>query len=84
VLLNSQSFCIKVCKSEGPFQKQSFRLTHYGDLTLFYTEVSCPLLPKFGENDSIYPGLRDTVAIGLRKLYAKSESGTNLVMCDVY
>ncbi len=44
-----------------------------------------PLLPKFGETGSVYPGLRlHIVATGLRKLYTKLESGKNLVMHDVY
>jgi hypothetical protein len=40
-----------------------------------------PLLPKFGENLCRLSWL-DQVAIGLGKLYAKSELGTNLVMYD--
>jgi hypothetical protein len=58
-------------------------------MSYYYMQIlSHPLLPKFGEIDSVYPGSQLLyiliVAIGLQKPYAPSESGTNLVINDVY
>ncbi len=47
--------------------------------------LSRPLLLKFREIGSVHVHRLVTIgAIGLRKPYAKLESGTNLVMYDVY
>jgi hypothetical protein len=46
--------------------------------------LSRPLLPKFGEIGSLYHRLVTIVAISLGKPYAKLESGTKLVMYDIY
>jgi hypothetical protein len=46
--------------------------------------IVSPSSTQFGEIGSVYPDLAIVIAIGLRKHYAKPESGANLVLYDVY
>jgi hypothetical protein len=64
----------------APFSPGS---THFS-LSPSVTLIVWPSSTQFGKIGPVYSGFEITVAIGLPKPYAKSESGVNLVLYDVY